>query len=306
MPSIPYPVLCPVGLFDEEEPGRTVEFNPELYGVIDLDGVPSESARIFNFTITFKNDCLAGYIRAKKAKMSLIIEAKTSLVRHAIELELGEDEFSKGQFTHGPVDLDELGVALPAEATVYIASTKEIPKYVLPGAPVSMGLNDGIDLPKGAILGYSMVLPLLPRLEKASSIIEIKLKEDLAASASPLIQYTESDKIRVFLDPRSYGVFGNLKDNDSAGPILTYSLVMPALIQAVTVVMADKGEHFDEAVASRHWFLSLEAAIDGLRDKGDVHNQSIPYEVAHLIMKDHLNLSGALLNIPASTQSNDE
>ena len=73
MPSIPYPVLCPVGLFDEEEPGRIIGFNPELYGVIDLDGVPSESARIFNFTITFKNDCLAGYIRAKKAKMSLII-----------------------------------------------------------------------------------------------------------------------------------------------------------------------------------------------------------------------------------------
>ena len=164
MPSIPYPVLCPVGLFDEEEPGRIVGFNPELYGVIDLDGIPSESARIFNFTITFKNDCLAGYIRAKKAKMSLIIEAKTSLVRHAIELELGEAEFSKGQFTHRPVDLDELGIALPAEATIYIASTDKIPKYVLPGAPASMGFNDGIDLPKGAILGYSMVLPLLPRL----------------------------------------------------------------------------------------------------------------------------------------------
>lgn len=306
MPSIPYPVLCPVGLFDEEEPGRTIQFNPELYGIIDLDGVPSDSARIFNFTVTFKNDCLARYIRASKAKMSLIIEAKTSLVRHAIELDLGSAEFTEGKFMHGPVDLDALGIALPAEATLYIASTEEITNYVLPGAPASMGFNDGIDLPKGAILGYSMVLPLLPRLEKASSIIEIKLQDDLTASASPLIQYTESDKIRVFLDPRSYGVFGNLKDNDSAGPILTYSLVIPALIQAITVVMAGKGEHFDEAVASRHWFLSLEAAIDGLREKGDVHNQSTPYEVAHLIMKDYLNLSGALINIPTATQSNDE
>jgi hypothetical protein len=306
MPSIPYPVLCPISLFDDEEPGHDPAFKPEIYGTIDLDGLPSETKRVFNFTITFKNDCLAGYIHAKKAKISLVIEAKTSLVRHAIELAPGSAEFAKGQFTHDNVDLDKLGIALPAEATIYIASTEEIPDYVLPGAPSSMGLNDGVDLPKGAILGYSLVLPLLPRLEKASSIIEIRLKEDLAASASPLIQYTESDKIRVFLDPRSYGVFSNLKDNDATGPILTYALVMPALIQAVTVVMSDRGDLFDEAVASRLWFQSLEAAIGELREKGDVYNQSLPYDVAHLIMKDHLTLSSALINIPSTTQSHEE
>jgi hypothetical protein len=306
MPSLPYPVLCPIGLFDDDELRLDSSFNDKLYGKIDLDGTPDETARKFSFLIKFQNDKIAEYLKTKQAKISLIIEAKTSLARKAFPLNPSNDDFSKGEFTYGPINLDDLGIALPAEATVYIASVDKISNYSLPGAPASMGRNDGIDLPAGAILGYSMVLPLLPRLEKTASIIEIKLKEDLNKSDSPLIRYTETDKIMILLDSSSYSVFSNLKDNPSNGPALTYALVMPALIQAVTVVMASKGDDFDEAVSTRQWYKSLEAVIAQLTTDGAISNQSIPYEVAHIIMKGHLGLSDAFVKIPTSTSSENE
>ena len=308
MTSLPYPVLCPIALFEKDELSKDPCFDHALFGKIDLDGVPDETARNFTFSISFKNERIAKLIQDKKAKISLILEAKTSLVRRAFELNPSIDDFEKGEFNYGPVNLDALGVALPAEATIYIASIDDILGYDLPGAPASMGRNDGVNLPKGAILGYSMVLPLLPRLEKASSIIEVKLKEDLPSADSPLIQYTETDKILVFLDARSYAVFSHLKDNASSGPAITYALVMPALIQAVSVVMqAGKGEDFDEAISSRLWYRSLDAAIQGLKDKGaDISDQSLPYEVAHLIMKGNLGLSDALIKIPESALTDNE
>jgi len=308
MPSLPYPVLCPIALFEEDELRQDPIFDHNLYGKIDLDGVPDEKARNFTFTISFRNGRIAKLIQDKKAKMSLILEAKTSLVRKAFELNPIAEDFEKGEFSYGPVNLDELGVALPAEATIYIASIDDIFGYDLPGAPASMGRNDGVNLPKGAILGYSMVLPLLPRLEKASSIIEVKLKQELLAADSPLIQYTETDKILIFLDARTYAVFSHLKDDAASGPAITYALVMPALIQAVSVVMqADKGEDFDEAISSRLWYQSLDAAIQGLKDKGaDISDQSLPYQVAHLIMKGNLNLSDALIKIPVSALTDNE
>ena len=308
MPSLPYPVLCPIALFEEDELKKDSCFDHVLFGKIDLDGVPDETARNFTFAISFKNDRIAKLIQDNKAKMSLILEAKTSLVRKAFELSPSAEDFEKGEFGYGPVNLDSLGVALPAEATIYIASIDDILGYDLPGAPASMGRNDGVNLPKGAILGYSMVLPLLPRLEKASSIIEVKLKEDLPSADSPLIQYTETDKILVFLDARSYAVFSNLKDNPASGPAITYALVMPALIQAVSVVMqSGKGDDFDEAISSRLWYQSLDAAIQGLKDKGaDISDQSLPYDVAHLIMKGNLGLSDALIKIPESAITDNE
>lgn len=308
MPSLPYPVLCPIALFEEGELSKDSSFDHALYGEIDLDGVPDETARNFTFLISFRNARIAKLIRDKKAKMSLIIEAKTSLVRKAFELNPTPADFEKEEFSYGPVNLDELGVALPAEATIYIASIDQISGYDLPGAPSSMGRNDGVNLPKGAIIGYSMVLPLLPRLEKASSIIEIKFKEDLKFADSPLIQYTETDKILVFLDTRSYAVFSLLKDNAVSGPIITYALVMPALIQAVSVVMqAGLAADFDEAISSRLWYQSLDSAIKALKDDGEnISEQSLPYEVAHLIMKGNLGLSDALIKIPESAINDNE
>ncbi len=308
MPSLPYPVLCPIALFDKDELRQDTSYDHVLYGKIDLDGSPDETARNFTFSVTFKNDRIAKLVQDNKAKISLIIEAKTSLVRKAFELNPSVEDFEKGMFSYGPVSLDALGVALPAEATIYIASIDEIVGYDLPGAPASMGRNDGVNLPKGAILGYSMVLPLLPRLEKASSIIEVKLKEDLPPKDSPLIQYTETDKILVFLDSGSYAVFSHLKDNAASGPAITYALVMPALIQAVSVVMqADSSADFDEAISSRLWYQSLATAIEALKESGEnISEQSLPYEVAHLIMKGNLGLSDALIKIPQSALTNDD
>ena len=302
MPSLPYPVLCPIALFEEDELRNDSCFDHILYGKIDLDGVPDETARNFTFSISFKNDRIAKLIQEKKAKMSLILEAKTSLVRKAFELNPSTDDFEKGEFNYAPGNLDELGVALPAEATIYIASIDEILGYDLPGAPASMGRNDGVDLPKGAILGYSMVPPLLPRLEKASSIIEIKHKQDLLAADSPQIRYLDTDKILVSLDSRSYAVFSHLKDNAASGPAITYALVMPALIQAVSVVrQGSSAADYDEAISSLLWYQSLDAAIKALKESGEnISEQSLPYEVAHLIMKGNLSLSDALIKIPES------
>ena len=308
MPSLPYPVLCPIALFEEDELRNDSCFDHILYGKIDLDGVPDETARNFTFLISFKNNRIAKLIQDKKAKISLILEAKTSLVRKAFELNPSTDDFEKGEFNYAPGNLDELGVALPAEATIYIASVDAILGYDLPGAPSSMGRNDGVNLPKGAILGYSMVLPLLPRLEKASSIIEIKLKKDLPAADSPQIRYLDTDKILVFLDERSYAVFSHLKDNASSGPAITYALVMPALIQAVSVVRQGiSAADFDEAISSLLWYQSLDAAIKVLKEGGEnITEQSLPYEIAHLIMKGNLSLSDALIKIPVSPLTENE
>ena len=308
MPSLPYPVLCPIALLEEDELRRDSSFDHVIYGKIDLDGVPDETARNFTFSISFKNDRIAKLIQEKKAKMSLILEAKTSLVRRAFELNPTPANFESGCFSYGPLSLDEWGVALPAEATIYIASVDEIMGYDLPGAPSSMGRNDGVNLPKGAILGYSMVLPLLPRLEKASSIIEIKHKQDLPAADSPQIRYLDTDKILVFLDTRSYAVFSHLKDNAASGPAITYALVMPALIQAVSVVrQGSTAADFDEAISSLLWYQSLDDAIKALKEGvGNITEQSPPYEVAHLIMKGNLSLSDALIKIPESALTDNE
>jgi hypothetical protein len=308
MPSLPYPVLCPIALFEEDELKNDPCFDHDLYGKIDIDGTPDETARNFTFSISFKNDRIAKLIQDNKAKISLILEAKTSLVRRAFELNPSIEDFEKGEFNYGPVNLDALGVALPAEATIYIASIDEILGYDLPGAPASMGRNDGVNLPKGAILGYSMVLPLLPRLEKASSIIEIKHKQDLPAADSPKIRYLDTDKILVFLDTRSYAVFSHLKDNAASGPAITYALVMPALIQAVSVVrQGSTAADFDEAISSLLWYQSLDDAIKALKEGVEnITEQSPPYEVAHLIMKGNLSLSDALIKIPESALTDNE
>jgi hypothetical protein len=99
-----------------------------------------------------------------------------------------------------------------------------------------------------------------------------------------------------------------LKDNAASGPAITYALVMPALIQAISVVMqSGKGDDFDEAISSRLWYQSLDAAIQGLKDKGaDISDQSLPYDVAHLIMKGNLGLSDALIKIPQSVLTDNE
>jgi hypothetical protein len=305
MPSLPYPVLCPLELIGNLS--KDSEFNPVDYGKIDLDGEADETARNFTFLITFQNDTIMRYIREGKAKMSLILEAKTSLARKAFSIDLHNSEAVGDKYKYGPISLDSCGIALPAEATIFIASVSEILDYKLPGAPTSMGRNDGVALPKGAILGYSMVLPLLPRLEKASSIIEIKLKENLKPQDSPEISYYESDKILVYLDPRSYALFANLKDNSASGSVITYALVLPALIQAVAAVMS-KTEEIDEAVVERGWYKSLDVAIKALRDDSEcgITDQSLPYEVAHQIMKRHLGISDALTKITTETNSENE
>lgn len=308
MPSLPYPVLCPIALFEKDELSKDSIFDHALYGKIDLDGVPDETARNFTFLISFRNARIAKLIHEKKAKMSLIIEAKTSLVRKAFELNPTSADFEKEEFSYGPLSLDELGVALPAEATIYIASIDQISGYDLPGAPASMGRNDGVNLPKGAIIGYSMVLPLLPRLEKASSIIEIKHKQELLPADSPQIRYLDTDKILVSLDSRSYAVFSHLKDNAASGPAITYALVMPALIQAVSVVrQGSSAADYDEAISSLLWYQSLDSAIKALKDGVEnISEQSPPYEVAHLIMKGNLGLSEALIKIPESALTDNE
>lgn len=305
MNSLPYPVLCPIALFGEDELRNDPDYDHQLYGRIDLDGVPGDSSRNFTFTITFQNEKIAEYIRGGKAKMSLIVEAKTSLVRRAFAIELTDEDFSQGVFQYGPINLDEHGIALPAEATIYIASVAEIRDYTLPGAPSSMGRNDGVPLPKGAILAYSMVLPLLPRVEKASSIIEIRLDKKMKQEDSPIISYTEGDKISVRLDEHTYGRFGTLKEDSGRGDLLTYSLVLPALIQAISVVRGNKegNPDFDDAIASRGWYRSLEESIRGL--EGEVTDQSHPYEVAHLVMKKHLSFADSLLKILSSEDTSE-
>lgn len=305
MPSLPYPVLCPLELIGDLS--KDSEFNPVVYGKIDLDGEADETARKFTFLITFQNDTILRYIREGKAKISLILEAKTSLARKAFSIDLHNCEVVGDKYKYGPISLDSYGIALPAEATIFIASVSEILDYKLPGAPTSMGRNDGVTLPKGAILSYSMVLPLLPRIEKASSIIEIKLKENLKPQDSPEISYYESDKILVYLDPRSYALFANLKDNSASGSVTTYALVLPALIQAVAAVMS-KTEEIDDAVVARGWYKSLDVAIKALRDDSEcgITDQSLPYEVAHQIMKTHLGISDALNKITTETNSENE
>jgi hypothetical protein len=293
MPNLPYPLLCPLELVDDVR--NDLEFDATLFGIIDLDGSPDENTRNFTFFITFQNDTINTYIKEGKARISLILEAKTSLARKAFVIDLDKCKTESGKYIFGPISLDECGIALPAEATIFIASVSEIADYKLPGAPSSMGRNDGVKLPKGAIIGYSLVLPLLPRSEKASSIIEVKLKESLQPLDSPEISYYNSEKILVYLDPRSYAIFANQKDNSSFGPVITYSIVMPALIQAVTTIMI-KTEEFDEAVVERGWYKSLDAAIKALRDDSNngITDRSTPYDVAHQIMKSHLGIFDAL------------
>jgi hypothetical protein len=300
MPNLPYPVLCPLELVDDVR--NDLEFDPTLFGKIDLDGSPDENTRNFTFSIIFQNDTINTYIKDGKARISLILEAKTSLARKAFVIDLDKCKTDSGKYIFGPISLDECGIALPAEATIFIASVSEIVDYKLPGAPGSMGRNDGVKLPKGAIIGYSLVLPLLPRLEKASSIIEIKLKESLQPLDSPEISYYNSEKILVYLDPRSYAIFANLKDNSAFGPVITYSMVMPALIQAVTTIMI-KTEEFDEAVVERGWYKSLDVAIKALRDDSNnrITDQSPPYDVAHQIMKSHLGIFDALNKLSSPT-----
>lgn len=308
MTSLPYPTLCPVNLIDTEKEsklGSESRFDPILYGKIDLDGSPDTASRNFTFSITFQNNQIARYILDGKAKMSLIIEAKTSLVRKSFQIDLTNEKIELGTFTIDPINLDEWGIALPAEATIYIVSVSEILDYILPGAPSIMGRNDGVTLPKGAILGYSLVLPLLPRLEESSSIIEPKLNEKLEPQDSPKISYTGSDKIYIELDSRSYAMFASLKDDSATGPALTYSLVMPALIQAVSVVMSQKNQESDESISLLAWYQSLEVMIKALKDDGLISDQSHAYEVAHLIMKKHLNLADAISKIPISHSENE-
>jgi len=291
-----YPVLCPLSELSDGYRDDSL-WDLDKYGSLNLDVELKDFGKSVLFRITFRNDVLRSHIIKNEAKMTLILEAKTSLVRKAVTVNISNttnDQIS----VEG--DLDELGIPMPAEATVYIVSTTSINDYRLPGAPSSMGKTDGIKMPPGAILGYSLCVPLLPKPPSRDSILVVESNPELTSKAPTAAIYS-FDRIRVQLEPTLYNLYLKLKDSPIYRPVIAYAVSMPALVQAITLI--EQSENND-TISGRDWYLSIKKHLDQLYESetAGISIQDDPFKKAHYIMNNHISLVygfNSLLSISA-------
>jgi len=291
-----YPVLCPHSELPDGFRDDSL-WDGYKYGLLNLDVELKDFGKSVLFRVTFKNDALRNHIEKNEAKMTLILEAKTSLVRKAITV--NTSNITNDQITVEG-DLDVLGVPMPAEATVYIVSTTSLNDYRLPGAPSSMGKTDGIKMPPGAILGYSLCVPLLPKPPSRDSILIVESNPELTSKV-PTAAIYGFDRIRVQLEPSLYDLYLKLKDSPIYRPIIAYAVSMPALVQAITLI--EQSENND-TISGRDWYLSIKKHLDKLYESGTagISRQDDPYKKAHYIMNNHVSLVygfNSLLSISA-------
>lgn len=279
-----YPVLCPYSELPEGYRDDSL-WDGDKYGLLNLDVQLKDFGKSILFQIKFRNDVLRSYIEKNEAKMTLILEAKTSLVRKAITVNISNSTYDQ---INVEADLDELGIPMPAEATVYIVSTTSINDYRLPGAPSSMGKTDGIKMPLGAILGYSLCVPLLPKPPSRESILVVESSPVLTSKA-PTAAIYNLDRIRVQLEPNLYNLYLRLKDSPVYRPIIAYAVSMPALIHAITLI--EQSENND-TISGRDWYLSIKNHLDHLYESqtAGISRQDDPYKKAHYIMNNHVSL----------------
>jgi hypothetical protein len=291
-----YPVLCPPSDLPIDV-NLDPAFNAEKYGYLDLDITLAALGRGVVAKVKFNNHAIMSLIDNGDAAITLVLESVASLVRRAIPIEdvkVGIDGFEV------PFNLDDIGVPLPCDVTLFVVSKKQISNYALPGAPSKMGVNTGLVLPAGSVLGYSLTIPLLPRPIKADSIILVEKLEGLASVDSPRLEYS-GESIRVLLAPSEYARFDALKLNPSSGRIVLYSVIMPALIQAVEMVRSGKDT---SDLQDRNWYMSIKSVIQNPPPQMKLSDGQSSYEVAHRIMQQYVSLQFAFM--PLFETSNPE
>lgn len=291
-----YPVLCPPSDLPVDV-SNDPAFNPEKYGYLDLDVALASAGRGVVAKIRFSNQAIENHISKGEATLTLVVESTACLVRRAIlisAVKSGPDGFEHS------FNLDDLGVPLPCEATLYIVSNREIKDYMLPGAPKKLGFNSGLLMPEGSILGYSLTIPLLPQPVKADSIIVVEQQDGLLSADCPKLDYS-GQSIRILLSPDEYRRFDALKANPNSGRIVLYSIIMPALIHAVEVVRSGKDA---SDIQDLNWFMSIKSVIQNPPPNLSISDGQSSYELAHRIMQHHVSLQHAFMPLshPASQE----
>jgi len=291
-----YPVLCPPSDLPIDV-STDKAYDSKSYGYLDLDVSLPPVGRSVVARIKFYNQAIDRLLVNGDATLTLVVESTASLVRRAIAI-TGVKSGPEG-FEY-PFDLDAIGVPLPCEATLFVVSNREIRDYILPGAPTKFGVNSGLLMPAGSILGYSLTIPLLPQPVKADSIIVVEQQDGLASADCPKLDCS-GQSIRVLLSPDEYRRFDALKANPSSGRIVLYSIIMPALIHAVELVRSgkDAGD-----IQDLNWFMSIKYVLQNPPPSLSISDSQSSFDLAHRIMQNHVSLQHALMPLshPASQE----
>jgi hypothetical protein len=289
----PYPFLCPSSMLSDEDL-RDHRFDSDSFGVLEIDGTHTGVRRAFEFTIQYRNDYLTQLMIAQRAQLVLVLESKSSLARKMIDVPADLHASARGAAIVYVVDLDEQGIALPAEVSACIVLSADVHGYALPGAPSTMGVTNGINLPAGAIVGHSSVMQLLPGMPEADSPIEIRVGERMKTGDSPSLNMETGDKIIISVSKEDYAMIHALKEGSAISHLLLYAITMPALMQAIIFVQNQGKEGSDDAIEAKMWFQSLKGAIEALKAQKDVQHSSSAYMVAHCLLHKELGLSSAV------------
>lgn len=155
------------------------------------------------------------------------------------------------------LSINKLRVAKQISAQAFIVAAESIENFSLPEHNPMYFTNASFKLRKGDILAESTIYIVKlddSEMEKPlSSIFQIIQNDD--AKESYAANYSDN-KIRIFISPRLYEVYHSLRRKGEFRRFLSAVLVLPALIEALTIMQSVEEEGIN--YSNLRWYRAIE------------------------------------------------
>lgn len=198
------------------------------------------------------SDAVASLVKSKKAAYVVHVECTNTMFRDA---KLFHDDQCRIQIPSTKL-FDRF------EVNVFACALGTISSYSVPGAHDDY---DGaqFDLSEGDIIaladGEDFFVEAEDSLVSVGSIMVVE--ESKSAEAGPMTVAYNRDKIAIILSKRDFAAYKLLKSHEHLGSTLTSTIVLPVLMQALTM-MKSKAE--DAEFTGLRWYDNLTRRIDKL------------------------------------------
>ena len=212
----------------------------------------SSDAKDFTFRFRYLLDCAGLESLVKEGQAAVVLRVSSSAASFRAKA-----DFDTKSHTCTVV-IGKQKVAKSVSVQAFVVVTEKIDAFSLPEHNPLYFKGSSFDLRKGDILAESVVFEIKlddSEMEKPlSSIFQISQNDD--ATESYVANYA-GHKIRVFLSPRLYAVYHNLRKKGEFRRYLSAVLILPALTEALTKMQSEPDEE-SGGMESLRWYRAIE------------------------------------------------
>ena len=239
----------------------------------------SSDATDFIFNLSYKLFCEGLTSLVSEGKVKVIVKVFSSATTYRTMHEF----LSPSNIC--TVNIGKTKVAKTISIQAFIVATRPIKAFSLPEHNPLYFSGASFDLRKGDILAESIIYEVKlddSELQKPlSSIFQISQLDE--ATESITANYSD-EKIRIFLSPKLYQVYHNLRRKNEFRRYLSAVIVLPALVEALNYVSTDPGED-GENFEDKRWYRAINENLRRLNIDLETTDSSM-VTVANLLLGD--------------------